>query len=186
MLSVGIVGATGYMGAPFSRALLKASRKGLLRFVILHRPASDLTRYPNDVELRQIDLEQGDVASNAEKMKDLQVVMYVSAAHHGFKVSWVIVGSNQYLCKQNSNSSATSWRADEAQYPLIDALKGSKELITFFPSEYATPHSAEALASPLLAHSNMKNKVREHCETQGVPYTVLANATTPELLFNFK
>jgi hypothetical protein len=75
MLSVGIWGAAGYMGAPFSRALLKAHHGGLLRFVILHRPESNLGQYPADIEKRCIDLEDGEVAGAAEKVRDLQVVM---------------------------------------------------------------------------------------------------------------
>ena len=103
MLSVGIYGATGYMGAPFTRALLKAHRGSLLRLVILHRPGSDLTRYPQDktVETRCIDLEAEETASLAKKLTDLQVVV-----------------------------SCVSYMAFRTQYALIDALKGSKELVT--------------------------------------------------------
>ena len=75
ILSVGIYGAAGYMGAPFSRGLLAAHRGGLLRFVILHRPESNLSRYPPDIEKRVLDLENGDREKAAEQMKDLQVVM---------------------------------------------------------------------------------------------------------------
>ncbi|KAH8892718.1 NAD(P)-binding protein [Thozetella sp. PMI_491] len=156
MLSVAIWGATGYMGAPFSRALLKAHREGLLRFVILHRLEANLERYPEGVEKRLIDFDKDEVASIAEKVKDLQVVI-----------------------------SAVSWRAHDSQYRLIDALKGSEQLVTFFPSEYATPHSAEDLTSPYFTNSQEKEKVREYCRVHNVPYTVLANATVPELLFNF-
>ncbi|KAJ7740104.1 hypothetical protein B0H16DRAFT_58701 [Mycena metata] len=153
MLSVAIWGAAGYMGAPFSRALLKAHRQGLLRFVILHRPESDLGRYPADIEKRCISLDDGEVSA---AVMDLQVVI-----------------------------SAVSWRAHDSQYRLIDALKGSEQLITFFPSEYVTPHRAEDLTSPHFADSREKEKVREYCATHGVPYTVLANATVLEILFNF-
>ncbi|KAH8655761.1 hypothetical protein BX600DRAFT_515455 [Xylariales sp. PMI_506] len=157
MLSVGIFGATGYMGAPFSRALLKAHRAGLLRFVILHRPESDLARFPPDVEKRCLDLNVDEGASTAEKIGDLQVVI-----------------------------SAISWQAHETQYRLIEALKGSEQLVTFFPSEYATPHSAEDLTSPYLTDTHEKHKVREFCTAHGVPCTILANSTVPELLFNLK
>ncbi|KAH8664521.1 hypothetical protein BX600DRAFT_550544 [Xylariales sp. PMI_506] len=156
MLTVGIFGATGYMGAPFSRALLKAHREGLLRFVILHRPRSEVRRYPSDIEKRCIDLSDDGVATISEKLKDLQVVI-----------------------------SAVSGRAHHTQYRLIEALKGSEQLITFFPSEYATPHRAEDLTSPFFVNSREKQKVRDFCAKQGVPCTVLANATVPELLFSF-
>jgi hypothetical protein len=84
-----------------------------------------------------------------------------------------------------SISSAVSWSAHETQYRLIDALKGSDQLVTFFPCEYATPHSTEDLTSPYFVNGREKQKVREYCATHGVPSTVLANATVPELLFNF-
>jgi hypothetical protein len=154
MLSVGIWGATGFMGAPFSRALLKAHRANQLRFIILHRPESNLARYPPDIEKRCLDLQKDATLTTAEKLQDLQVVV-----------------------------SCSSWRAGDAQYRLIDALKGSKELVTFFPSEYATPHREEDLKSGMLAHSEEKVKVVRYCEEQGVPYTRLSNGTVPSLLF---
>lgn len=82
MLSVGIWGATGYMGTPFSRALLNAHRRGLLHFVILYRPESNLERYPTAIEKRLIDLNNGDMTSIAEKVRDLQVVMWVSSLRY--------------------------------------------------------------------------------------------------------
>jgi hypothetical protein len=64
-------------------------------------------------------------------------------------------------------------------------LRGAEQLVTFFPSEYATPHSDEDLASQYLLYSLEKQKVREYCAKQNIPFTVLAVATIPELLFNF-
>ena len=75
MLSVGIIGATGFMGAPFARALLRAHRAGQLRFVVLHRPESDVRRFPADVDQRCIDLQNGDLATIRAALQDLQVVM---------------------------------------------------------------------------------------------------------------
>ena len=75
MLSVGILGVTGFMGSLYARGLLKAHRSGQLRCVILHRPESDLSRYPTNIEKRSLDLEHGELADAADKMKDLQVVV---------------------------------------------------------------------------------------------------------------
>jgi short subunit dehydrogenase-like uncharacterized protein len=75
MLVVGIWGAAGYIGATFSRALIKAHRDGLLRFVILHRPESKLERYPTDIEKRCIDLTNEDISTITKKVNDLQIVM---------------------------------------------------------------------------------------------------------------
>lgn len=63
-------------------------------------------------------------------------------------------------------------------------MKGSKKLVTFFPSDYATPHSEEDMKSPYLAYSREKLSVFDYCTTHGVPYTRLANATLPQLLFS--
>lgn len=142
------------MGAPFSRALLKAHRLRQLRFIILHRPESNLARYPPDVEKRCLDLANGNTATITDSLKDLQVVV-----------------------------SCVSWQAKDVQYRLVDALKGSKELVTFFPSEYATPHREEDLESPLLGYSKEKGKVAEYCAARGVPCTRLFNGTVPNLLF---
>lgn len=78
-----------------------------------------------------------------------------------------------------------SFRAFEAQYKLLDALAQSSELITFFPSEYATPYSKASLRNRFLSLSTQKLKVLEYAKERGVPVTKLANATTPELLMAF-
>jgi hypothetical protein len=161
MLSVGIYGATGYMGAPYAHALIHAHRAGHLRLVLLHRPASNLAKYPQDTTIpkRCINLEDPntDLSSIQQALEDLQVVI-----------------------------SAVSFRAHTSQYRLIDALQGSEQLVTFFPSEYATPHREEDLQSEFFkGNSAEKARVREYCREKGVPCTRLANATVPELLFNF-
>jgi nucleoside-diphosphate-sugar epimerase len=79
MLTVGILGATGFMGAPFARALIKAHRAGQLRFVILHRPESNVNRFPPDIDQRCIDLQNGSLDATAAALKDLQVVMFVAS-----------------------------------------------------------------------------------------------------------
>jgi hypothetical protein len=75
MLRVGIYGGAGFMGAPFSRALIRAHRANQLHLSILHRPESDLSRYPADIEKRCMDLERDEIPSITEKLTDLQVVM---------------------------------------------------------------------------------------------------------------
>ena len=79
--------------------------------------------------------------------------------------------------------SAVSGRVLNQQYTLIDALKDSSDLITFFPSEYASPFTDEDMASPYLWVTAEKTKVIERAREAGVPVTVLKNATTPGLLF---
>ena len=74
MLTVAQLGATGYMGSGFSKGLLKASRANALRYVILHRPGADLSRYPQDVEKRVIDIEGG-VQDVRDALSGVQVVM---------------------------------------------------------------------------------------------------------------
>ena len=83
----------------------------------------------------------------------------------------------------HGDRSAVSGRILTQQYALIDALKDSSDLITFFPSEYATPFTDADLTSPYLRGTAEKNKVIERARASGVPVTVLKNATTPELLF---
>lgn len=75
MLSVGLLGATGYMGGPFCSALTAASRRGQLKLVIVHRPSSDTSRYPKDIERRSVDLERGDRTETVRALSGLQVVM---------------------------------------------------------------------------------------------------------------
>ena len=74
MLTVGLLGATGYMGAPLCSALLKAAKKGQLDFTILHRPSSNVSKFPTDAKKRVIDLDGG-VEGMRTALAGLQVVM---------------------------------------------------------------------------------------------------------------
>jgi len=74
MLCVGLLGATGHMGAPICSALLDASRKRRLELIILHHPSSETSKYPLEVEKRPIDLE-GDFGRIKDAVRGLNVVM---------------------------------------------------------------------------------------------------------------
>lgn len=75
MLSVGLLGATGYVGSSICAGLLRSARQGLLTFVILHSPSSDISKYPEDVEKRAIDLEKGTQSDHAKAIEGLNIVV---------------------------------------------------------------------------------------------------------------
>ncbi len=77
MLTVGLLGATGYMGSAICSGLITAFRNKQLGFVILHQPSSNTSRYPSDVEKRQVDLVKGDIVEIGRAIKGLNVVMCV-------------------------------------------------------------------------------------------------------------
>ena len=82
MISVGLLGATGYMGASFCAGLLKAHCAGELKLIVLHQPQSKLSKYPKEVEKREIDLENDSISKISDTVKDLHVVMQVIRANN--------------------------------------------------------------------------------------------------------
>ncbi len=76
-----------------------------------------------------------------------------------------------------------SGRALSSQFKLLDALKDMPDLVAFFPSEWATPFTAEDLTSPYLKNTTLKEEIVDRAKQLGVPVTVVKNATTPEGLF---
>ena len=83
-------------------------------------------------------------------------------------------------------SSAISGRSIPSQFKLVEALQGSKDLITFFPTEWATPYRQEDLQSPFLRGGvDGKAAIVARAKELGVPVTVAKNATTPHILFNW-
>ena len=62
-------------------------------------------------------------------------------------------------------------------------MSNSPSLVTFFPSEFATPLREEDKKSSFLGRSSGKEQLIDYCVAHGVPYTRLYNATVPKLLF---
>ena len=63
------------MGSAFLPALTAASRAKQIKLVLLHRPASDTSSYPEGIEKRVVDLEKGDIGEIKEAVEGLNVVM---------------------------------------------------------------------------------------------------------------
>ncbi|ORX34813.1 hypothetical protein BD324DRAFT_635114 [Kockovaella imperatae] len=160
MLSVGLIGSRGFMGSAFLPALTQASHQGKLRLVLLHRPGSDTSSFPENVEKRMIDLAKGDVEDIARSVEGLNVVISAITGRNG---------------------------GHQLQIPLIDALASSKDLLIFFPSEYATPFRQEDLdRSEFLRRMTCgKAAIIAHAKERKVPVTILKNATVPFLLFSW-
>lgn len=74
MLSVALLGATGYMGTALCAGLLQAFRDKQLNLIILHAPGSDPDKYPVEPEKRILDLDNSADALR-ESLKDFHFVM---------------------------------------------------------------------------------------------------------------
>lgn len=169
MISVGLLGGKGYMGSALLPALHAANKAGKLKLVLLLRASS--TGYPDDVEHRTVDLDGGDVSQLRKAVAGLHFVVSVLAQSHCRSLTF--------------SSSAISGRSLHLQKTLIDALAGSKDLISFFPSEWATPQKEAYRQSPFLQSTLRKAEIIEHARKQGVPVTVVPAASTPEIIFGF-
>lgn len=72
-----------------------------------------------------------------------------------------------------------------SQIPLVEALAGSSDLLTFIPSEYGTHWTKEEMSNPKLAFLGMKDQVADKARDLGVPLTIIHNGGFTESAFAF-
>lgn len=75
--TIGVLGHTGRIGSQVVKHLIKYHQQGKIRLVILHRPSSNISNLPEDVETRVIKLDKDEPEKHFEAVKGLNVVMYV-------------------------------------------------------------------------------------------------------------
>lgn len=73
--SVGVLGHTGRIGSQVVKHLVEYHKQGKIRLVILHRPSSNISNLPEDVETRVLNLDKDEPDKHFEAIKGLQVVM---------------------------------------------------------------------------------------------------------------
>jgi hypothetical protein len=72
-----------------------------------------------------------------------------------------------------------------SQIPLVEALHGSSDLITFIPSEFGAPWTADDFADPRLAFLDGKNRITERAAALNVPTTVVKTGTFDKFVFEY-
>ncbi|ORY34816.1 hypothetical protein BCR39DRAFT_514939 [Naematelia encephala] len=75
--TVALQGHTGRIGGAAYQALLPGHAAGKFKLVIVHRPGSDVSKLPKDVEAREIDFENADEATITKAVQGIN--FYVSA-----------------------------------------------------------------------------------------------------------
>ena len=70
-----------------------------------------------------------------------------------------------------------------SQLPLIEALAGSKDLVTWIPSEFGNEWTDELLSNPNLAFMAGTNKVAARAKELGVPITLMRNGLVTEMIY---
>ncbi|WVQ74178.1 hypothetical protein IAR50_003772 [Cryptococcus sp. DSM 104548] len=141
-ITVGLLGHTGTVGSALFTPLYEAHKKGDLKLVILHRPSSDISKVPSDVDKRVVELEESKVDAIKDATKDLEVV--ISA-----------VGSGGL----------------KSQIYLVKALAGSSSLKAFFPSDFGADWNEKERSVPALSVFGIKEEVVAKAKELKVPVT---------------
>ncbi|CAD6573784.1 MAG: hypothetical protein TREMPRED_000909 [Tremellales sp. Tagirdzhanova-0007] len=156
MHTVGVIGHNGNLGRAALIPLLGLHDSQKIKLVIFHRPSSNLSSIPAEVEKRVLDLDSKDSTAIKSAIKGINIIISMLA------------------------SSAVS-----TQIPLVEALAGSPDLLTFIPSEYGTHWTHDEMANPKLAFLGMKDRVVDKARDLGVPVTIVHNAGFTESAFAF-
>ncbi|WVQ74180.1 hypothetical protein IAR50_003774 [Cryptococcus sp. DSM 104548] len=141
-VTIGLLAHTANVGAALFGPLYEAHKKGDVKFVILHRPGSDVSKVPFDVDKRVVELDEGKVDAIRDAMRDLEVVI-----------------------------SAVGFAGLKSQSYLVQALAGSPSLKTFFPSDFGAVCTEEELAVPVFSVFDVKDEVVARAKELGVPVT---------------
>ncbi|TYJ51392.1 hypothetical protein B9479_008042 [Cryptococcus floricola] len=139
-ITVGLLAHNGSVGRALLASLYQAQTKGDLKVVVLHRPNSDTSKVPSDVEKRVVELGEGKVDAVRDATKDLEVVISAVGAE-GF----------------------------ESQLYLVQALAGSPSLKAFFPSDFGPDWNAEERAAPIFSFVHTKDAVVNKAKELKVP-----------------
>ncbi|WWC90937.1 uncharacterized protein L201_005875 [Kwoniella dendrophila CBS 6074] len=73
--TVGFYGHSGRTGVVVTPRLLKARDEGKINLVVLHRPSSDISKLPQDLEKRVLDLEKGSEDEIKAAVKGINVLL---------------------------------------------------------------------------------------------------------------
>jgi hypothetical protein len=73
--TVGLISFTGRIGKHIYNTLLGAHQAGQVKFIVLHRPSSDISGIPSGVETRTIDLEKSGEEELKAATKGINILM---------------------------------------------------------------------------------------------------------------
>ena len=171
MLTIGIMGHNGRIGAALSALLVKAHQAARIKLVVLHRSSSDISKIPSGIEKRVIDLE-GDVGSLRPAFSGINVMMWVFCLYEG-----------ELDLSDRRIRSAIATPKVLSQNRILEALVRSPDLITFLPSEYGLVwYTKEIEKYPKIGFLAMKDQVADKARELGVPVTIVHCGSITEVL----
>ncbi|WVW83155.1 hypothetical protein I302_105173 [Kwoniella bestiolae CBS 10118] len=154
---IGFLGFTGLVGSSILPHLLEFNEQGKIKLIILHREGSDLSKIPEGIDKRLIDLSENGKDLNKKAVEGLEVVL-----------------------------STVSGEALKAQTYLVDALEGSPTLKSFVHSDFGTNWTPKELEAPGLTIIGVKEEVVKHAEEKGVPLTHVRVGAFDVYVFKFR
>jgi len=139
--TVGVVGINGNVGAPTSKALVKAAGEGKIKVVIFHREGASLNGLSQgeNVEFRVLSFEDSP-DKIAEAVKGVHVFMCVSS----------LPRCDTRFIANSCDSSAVGFGALPTEANLVEGLSRSKDLVTYIPSTYSTTWNKQDFEDPQL------------------------------------
>ncbi|WRT67071.1 uncharacterized protein IL334_004037 [Kwoniella shivajii] len=153
---VGFVGSAGTVGKSTLPYLLEQDKAGKIKLVILHREGSDLSKIPQEVEKRVVQLDENGSEQNKAAVEGLEVLL-----------------------------STIGGAGIKSQIYLVDALEGSKTLKSFIHSDFGTNWTAKELEAPGLSIIKVKEEVVKRAEEKKVPLTHIRTGAFDVYFFNY-
>lgn len=157
MTTVALLSHTGLVGRGLLKPFLAAHVTKQINLVILHRPDSDISSIPNDIEKRVLDL----VSNDRDE---------ITAAVEGIEILISALGSAGLPLQTN----------------LFPALAASKSLRAFVPSDFGTDWSEDDLAGTELDFVKIKYDVVKKARALNIPTTEVKTGIFAEIFFAYK
>ena len=172
MTTVALLSHTGLVGRGLLKPFLAAHVTKQINLVILHRPDSDISSIPNDIEKRVLDLVSNDRDEITAAVEGIEILMLVFV----------------FLLRDASKklSSALGSAGLPLQTNLFPALAASKSLRAFVPSDFGTDWSEDDLAGTELDFVKIKYDVVKKARALNIPTTEVKTGIFAEIFFAYK
>ncbi|ORY29160.1 hypothetical protein BCR39DRAFT_454166, partial [Naematelia encephala] len=152
--TIGLLGHTGGIGKAIFSTLLPAVEEGKVKLVVFHRASSDVSNVPSTIEKREIDLENPDADKLAQQVKGIHTFI-----------------------------SAVGIPAQTLQYPLIDALAKSSDLVTTMLAEFGFPWDKSDGANSLLPIPYLQAQIKAKALESGLALTEIKGGLFHDFFF---
>ncbi|WVQ79531.1 hypothetical protein IAT38_001630 [Cryptococcus sp. DSM 104549] len=128
-ITVGLIGSNGIVGSNFLPYLATAHKEGKIKLTVLHREGSDLSKVPEGVEKRVLDLDGG--KADKSVVGDLEVVISaISGKAIKSQIPLIDLLAGSKVLKTFIHSDfGTTWTDEELKIPALSSIKEKEEVV---------------------------------------------------------